>query len=117
MIFRRLKHMIKDKTTPKDVQMWAGRLDYCRSQYDKERANMKKYQSYYEGTRKLQADANIGKDPTKLATNVRNIVYELIESQVDSSIPMPKIRAIHQEDDELAKKMERFLENTGYIFL
>ena len=111
MIFRRLKHMIKDKTTPKDVQMWAGRLDYCRSQYDKERSNMKKYQSYYEGTRKLQADANIGKDPTKLATNVRNIVYELIESQVDSSIPMPKIRAIHQEDDELAKKMERFLEN------
>ena len=72
---------------------------------------MKKYQEYYEGTREVQPDANRGVTPSKLATNVRNIVYELIESQVDSSIPMPKIRAIHPEDDELAKKMEKFLEN------
>ena len=101
----------KSIETPKDVKKWAERLDYAKSQYESERNNMKKYQSYYEGTRKLQPDANRGTDPTKLATNVRNIVYELIESQVDSSIPMPKVRAIHAEDDELAKKMERFLEN------
>ena len=110
-MFKRFKRMVKDKTTPKDVKKWAVRLEQCRSQYDKERTNMKTYNDYYEGTRKLQPDANLGTDPTKLATNVRNIVYELIESQVDSSIPMPKVRAIHAEDDELAKKMEKFLEN------
>ena len=110
-MFKRLKKMKKSIETPKDVQKWAKRLESCKAQYETERKNMKKYQDYYEGTRKLQADANIGVDPTKLATNVRNIVYELIESQVDSSIPMPKIRAIHPEDDELAKKMEKFLEN------
>ena len=38
-------------------------------------------------------------------------MYELIESQVDSSIPMPKVRAIHPEDEELAKKLEHYLEN------
>ena len=103
---------MKDKfETPKDVKMWADRLDVCREHYETERNNMKTYNSYYEGTRKLQPDANLGTDPTKLATNVRNIVYELIESQVDSSIPMPRVRAIHPEDDELAKKMEKFLEN------
>ena len=111
-MFKRLKRMIKKSIeTPKDVQKWADRLETCKSQYEKEQKNMKKYQQYYEGTRSLQPDANRGVTPSKLATNVRNIVYELIESQVDSSIPMPKIRAIHPEDDELAKKMEKFLEN------
>ena len=110
-MFKRFKKMVKDITVPKDVKMWAARLDTCRHHYDKERSNMKTYMDYYEGTRKLQPDANRGTDPTKLATNVRNIVYELIESQVDSSIPMPRVRAIHPEDDELAKKMEKFLEN------
>ena len=111
-MFKRLKRMIKKSIeTPKDVQKWADRLETCKFQYEKEQKNMKKYQQYYEGTRSLQPDANRGVTPSKLATNVRNIVYELIESQVDSSIPMPKIRAIHPEDDELAKKMEKFLEN------
>lgn len=110
-MFKRFKRMIKDKTTPKDVKKWATRLEQCRDHYEKERSDMKEYNDYYEGTRKVQADANLGTDPTKLATNVRNIVYELIESQVDSSIPMPRVRAIHPEDDELAKKMEKFLEN------
>lgn len=111
-MFKRLRRKMKEKfETPKDVQKWAARLDTCRNHYAKAQSDMKTYNDYYEGTRKLQADANLGTNPTKLATNVRNIVYELIESQVDSSIPMPRVRAIHPEDDELAKKMEKFLEN------
>lgn len=111
-MFERLKRMIKKNIEiPKDVQMWAARLQECKAQYENELKNMKKYQEYYEGSRKVQPDANRGVEPSKLATNVRNIVYELIESQVDSSLPLPRIRAIHAEDDELAKKMERFLEN------
>ena len=110
-MIKRLKRMIKKSETPKDVSKWARRLEFCKTQYAKELKNMKTYEDYYEGTRSVQADANRGTDPTKLATNVRNIVYELIESQVDTSIPMPKVRAIHAEDDELAKKLEKFLEN------
>ena len=111
-MFKRFKKMIKEKIeTPKDVQKWAARLEFARNQYSDALKDMKTYESYYEGTRRVQADANRGVEPSKLATNVRNIVYELIESQVDSSIPMPRVRAIHPEDDELAKKMEKFLEN------
>ena len=114
-MFERFKRMLqktkKTIETPKDVQKWQSKLEFAKSQYETELKNMKTFQEYYEGTRKVQPDANRGIDPSKLSTNVRNIVYELIESQVDSSIPMPKIRAIHQEDDELAKKLEKFLEN------
>ena len=85
-MFERFKKMVKNIETPKDVQKWQKRLETCKAQYDTERKNMKTYQSYYEGTRKVSADPNIGLDPTKLATNVRNIVYELIESQVDTLI-------------------------------
>ena len=38
-------------------------------------------------------------------------MYELIESQVDNSIPMPKVRAIHAGDEELAKNIEHALYN------
>ena len=114
-MFERFKKMLKntkDKLeTPKDVMKWQNKLDEARSQFEDQLSNMKTYEKYYEGDRSVQPDANLGTNPTKKATNVRNIVYELIESQVDSSIPMPRIRAIHPEDDELAKKMERFLEN------
>ena len=110
-MFERFKKMIKNIETPKDVKKWADRLENCKSQYGKELKDMKAYEKYYEGTREVAPDANRGINPSKLATNVRNIVYELIESQVDSSIPMPKVRAIHPEDDELAKKIEKFLEN------
>ena len=89
-MFKRLKKMIKNIETPKDVQKWAKRLENCKAQYSKELKNMKMYEKYYEGTREVQPDANRGVNPSKLATNVRNIVYELIESQVDSSIPMPR---------------------------
>lgn len=47
----------------------------------------------------------------KSATNVRNITYELIESQVDTSIPQPKVTALHPEDQELARKVEELLRN------
>ena len=114
-MFERFKKMLKktkDKLeTPKDVMKWQSKLDFARAQFENQLDNMKTYEKYYEGDRSVQPDANLGTNPTKKATNVRNIVYELIESQVDSSIPMPRIRAIHPEDDELAKKMEKFLEN------
>lgn len=93
------------------LKLWKGRLEQAKNTYNDKRNVMKKYDGYYHGDRSVQADPNSNKNPSKLASNVRNIVYELIESQVDSSIPMPKVRAIHADDDELAKKIEKMLEN------
>ena len=42
---------------------------------------------------------------------MRNITYELIETQVDSSIPYPKVIPIHEEDEEQAKVIEMALQN------
>ncbi len=99
------------KEEDRKLKDWKIKLDNAKAGYDQARSDMKTFESYYVGTRTPQANPNTGKTVKKQATNVRNIVYELIESQVDSSIPMPKVRAIHAEDDELAKKIERLLEN------
>lgn len=107
----RLKRMVDKFTEPEKLKKWKRILETSIDYYSKDRAKMDLYDKYYDGDRSVQANPNSGKTPTKQATNVRNIVYELIESQVDSAIPAPKIRAIHERDTELAKKLEHLLEN------
>ena len=43
------------------------------------------------------------------AYHVRNICAELIEAQVDTTIPAPKVTARHKEDEKLAKIIEDML--------
>lgn len=107
-LFQKVKRMLQ---TNKKLDKWAVRLENAKDSYADTRKEMKKFTGYYEGERSVQPNPNLNQSVTKQATNVRNIVYELIESQVDSSIPMPKVRAIHADDEELARKIERLLEN------
>lgn len=110
----RIKNMIKNTFNPEEkrkLKMWQSRFELALNAYEKERSEMDTYEAYYNGTRDVQANPNSKKLPTKKASNVRNIVYELIESQVDNSIPAPKVRPIHEEDEELAKIIEEALRN------
>ena len=88
---------------------WQEKLGLARAAYADELARMEQREALYEGTRQVQADPNTRQTPGKLSSNVRNIVYELIESQVDATIPMPRVEAIHPEDEELARRLEDFL--------
>lgn len=110
----RLINMIKNALAPeklRKLQKWQNRFEIARTAYSQHRSDMDTYEDYYNGTRELQPNPNTNRAPKKKASNVRNIVYELIESQVDNSIPMPKVRAIHTEDEELAKNIEHALYN------
>ena len=104
------------KEEDRKLKDWKIKLDNAKAGYDQARSDMKTFESYYVGTRTPQANPNTGAAVKKQATNVRNIVYELIESQVDSSIPMPKVRAIHAEDDELAAANDDyFIESMKFV--
>lgn len=90
----------------KRLEDWDEKLQNAKLQYDTEVANMTNYQSYYRGSKKITAkDNGIARD----ATNTRNIVHELIESQVDPSIPYPKVTPYHEEDLAIAKQLEKAL--------
>lgn len=110
----RLKNMVKNLMNPKKtakLRTWQGRFETAKTAYRDSLDDMDTFEAYYNGTREVLANPNTHKEPKKKATNVRNIVYELIESQVDNSIPMPKVRAVHAGDEELAKNIEHALYN------
>lgn len=88
----------------KNLEKWQGRLASARSAYSAELDKMRKREKMYYGSHEII-------NGKKQATNVRNAVYELIESQVDTSVPQPKVTAIHKEDTELAKRIENALRN------
>lgn len=89
-----------------------SQYEEAKTQYGKELSDMDFYEKTYNGSRQVAGNPNKpNKKVTKEAINVRNIAYELIESQVDSSIPMPKVTPIHEEDAELATMIEDMLQN------
>ena len=91
----------KDK---KLLEKWQGKLSAAKARYSAELAAMQRREDMYYGSHTIQG-------AKKKATNVRNVVYELIESEVDTSIPQPKVTAIHAEDVEKARKIENLLRN------
>ena len=99
------------KNSNKTLSEWRAKLDEAKGQYSDERKAMNTYAKYYRGDREIAPSVNSSVTNVKKAANVRNIVYELIESQIDSSIPMPKVRAVHEEDDMKAVRIEKLLEN------
>lgn len=49
--------------------------------------------------------------PYSKTPHVQNIVFENIEAEVSSNVPMPKVSPIHEEDEHLAQIIEHYLRN------
>lgn len=65
----------------------------------------------YLGNREVDKEVNSQKRPTKKANNVVNIIYELIESQVDTTIPMPSVRSKRAGFDNQAMVVENSIKS------
>lgn len=115
MRFKTFMDKVKKTVAPtaedKKRDKWRGKLENARIAYASTLKHIGKMQGIYEGTREVNGNPNTNVAARDLAINVRNIAYELIESQVDSSIPMPKVTALHEGDEHLARSIERALVN------
>lgn len=98
----------KQKVDKKKLERWKERLSRDSAAYSKQREKMDARELLYMGSHDIAA---VGGGHAKPATHVRNIVAELIESQVDSNIPQPKVTARRPEDEKLAKMIEDMLRN------
>lgn len=110
----RLKKFMQEVKEPEKsakLLKWQGKLEVAKRSYENDLKLMEQNESLYNGDRAVMGNPNKNAPSKKLATNVRNITYELIESQVDSSIPMPKVTPVHEEDLELARSIEHVLSN------
>lgn len=105
------KKTIAPTAEDKKRDKWRGKLENARIAYSSVLHEIARNQAVYEGTREVNGNPNTNVAAKDVSINVRNIAYELIESQVDSSIPMPKVTALHEGDEELAKSIEKALVN------
>lgn len=101
---------MSDKVS-KRLQEWQSKLANARAKYAEELSQMDRWDGYYNGSRDVYKDSRTGSVAEKKASNVRNIVYELVESEVDTTVPLPRVEAIHEEDAPLAQMVENMLRN------
>lgn len=91
------------------LRMWKDRWTKALSAYSSELTKIGERDEAYHGSVKprkayVENDKDISGD-----THRRNIIYELIETQIDSAIPQPKVTAKRKEDEILARTIEDML--------
>lgn len=111
-LFKKMANAVINREQNKKLVEWQRRFEYAKQKYTSDLERMKNQDRLYDGDSRVNIAKNRGGGlSNKVSENVRNIVYELLETEVDSSIPMPKVTAIHEEDAYLADIIEQMLMN------
>lgn len=111
-LFKKMVNKIVNPEKQKKLVQWQERFENAKQQYANELKEMAEQENLYRGDRAVNINPNKGNGKSaKVSVNVRNICYELIETEVDSSVPMPKVTPIHEEDEYLANIIEKMLQN------
>lgn len=98
---------MSDKT--RNLKYWQDKFSEAKSKYDDKLSKMEEYDQYLNGTRAMPKLGKGNATHVQDAFTVRNIAYELIEAQVDNSIPLPKVTATKERRQEGARKIENKL--------
>jgi len=94
------------------LNKWKDKYNRAKDSYEDQLDRMRNQEALYDGDAFTRRSKNKGGGRSdKKSENVRNVIYELIETEVDSSIPMPKVTAVHQEDEQQAEIIEQMLLN------
>jgi len=96
----------KSHKTSEKLVYWREKLAHDLNASAEERNMMEKREALYRGERDIEGDPVRSR-----AVHVRNIVSELIETQVSSDIPQPKVTAKRPQDAHLARMIEDLLKN------
>lgn len=97
------------KDDKNELNKWQERFDKAKTEYDKELQKMTVRESYYDGCKDIYTPD--GRKAEKGASNTRNIIFELIESQVESTFPSPKVTPYREQDEDRAIEIEDMLRN------
>ena len=104
------KRKNKDKVNRARLSTWQQRLADSNREFSSEVEKMDRRERLYRGDRELRKIVSTDRSKQE-ATHVRNIIFENIESQVSSSLPMPKVTPRRKEDEHLAQIIENWIRN------
>ena len=121
----------KDKEQELRLIKWQEKLSSAENYYSVELEKMDERHDIYDGKRDMKRLSKKNTEENTTCRNVQNVVYELIETEVSTAIPMPKVIAMSPSDAPKAKLIEDMLrqkisllpineindisERTGYI--
>lgn len=100
---------MKRKQNDARLRLWQKRAEDNKAAYQPELNRMDRREELYNGDKSIKKP--LGKGAPKKTTHVRNICAEMVESCVNSNIPMPKVTALRPQDEGLAKIIEDMIRN------
>lgn len=109
-ILSKIMSGLKKDEAGEKLKQWQDKYKKAKSAYEGVLLNLKEYNEILCGTLASRNYGGSGNKPEKVKM-CRNIVYELIESQVDNNIPTPKCTATREEDIKNAIRIENKLRN------
>lgn len=108
-IMGKVEEVKTDFKEQQELLGWQTKFEDAKANYDAQLDLMDEREQIYLGTHKTDANVNNYSSPSggrKLANNVRNIVYEFIETQVDNNNPLPTVKAKRQTNEWKAEMIE-----------
>lgn len=105
------KRTAKSRRIDEILARWQRRYTDAKSSYDHQLQKFRTEELEYDGSSRILPVAGSQTAAVKKALIGRNAVYELIETEIDSTIPAPKVTALHPEDDTLAHRIEGLVSN------
>lgn len=91
------------------LRLWQERLKTNEAAFSGEIDKMDARELQYLGNRRIREI--VCGDKTRKTEHIRNLSAEIIEAQIDSNIPQPKVTARRQGDEKKAKLIEDMLRN------
>lgn len=93
------------------LDLWKRRLKANDTAYSAEAARMDGREALYRGSDEIRPIVAKDRARERETPHVRNLCAEMIESQVDSNIPQPKVTPRRKRDEWRAKLIEDMLRN------
>lgn len=89
------------------LSLWQERLSVNETAYDSEYVRMDEREALYSGDRGLES--MVEDDLKSTSPLIHNVVAEVIEAMVSSTIPSPKVTPLRKKDEHLAHIIEEML--------
>lgn len=105
-VVRKIKQNIEK---PQKLKEWQSKFTNSKNAYDLDIMDVR--EQLFLGTHKVDGNINSQERPSKMSNNVINIIYELIESQVDVTIPQPSVKSKTPGYDYQAQMVEDSIKN------
>lgn len=107
-IVDKVKETVEDASIDVDLQQrlkeWQDKLEISKASYPLGVMDEREY--LYLGARGVDPNINSQQMPSKMANQIYNISFELIESQVDPTIPQPSVKSKLPQYSDLANMIE-----------